>query len=165
MCIDELTAMTDSDIRSLVENLNARYVATIDDDRLEDWPLLFIERCRYDIVTAENEEQGLPLGLFHADSRAMLIDRVASLRRANIYEAQRYRHIVSAAAILESAPGLIRAQSNFLVVRIMLDGAMALFASGRYLDRVDLTGPEPLYAEKRAILDNRRIDTLLALPI
>jgi 3-phenylpropionate/cinnamic acid dioxygenase small subunit len=157
--------MNEAEARLAVERLQARYVAAIDDDRLEDWPLLFIERCHYDIVTAENEEQGLPLGLFHADSRAMLIDRVASLRRANIYEAQRYRHIVSAAAILEAAPGFVRAQSNFLVVRIMLDGAMTLFASGRYLDRVDLTGPEPLFAEKRAILDNRRIDTLLALPI
>jgi anthranilate 1,2-dioxygenase small subunit len=157
--------MNEADARLAIERLQARYMAAIDDNRLEDWPLCFTERCRYDIVSAENEEKGLPLGLFHADSRAMLIDRVASLRRANIYEAQRYRHIVSGIALLETVSGMVRAQSNFLVVRIMLDGAMTLFGAGRYLDRVDLTGPEPLYAEKRAILDNRRIDTLLALPI
>ena len=153
------------DPRFLVEELNARYAAAIDDDRLEDWPLLFTERCRYDIVTAENEERGLPLGRSHADSRAVLVDRVASLRRANIYEAQRYRHIVSGTLVLNATPRTIEARSNFVVVRTMIDGAMSLFASGRFIDRIDMSGPAPLFAEKRAILDNRRIDTLLALPI
>ena len=157
--------MTEADIRSLADRLQARYAAAIDDDRLEDWPALFTDPCRYEITTAENFEAKLPLGLFFADSRAMLADRVASLRRANIYEAQRYRHIVSATLVLEATPGRIATQSNFLVVRIMLDGEMRIFASGRYRDVIDLSGAEPLFAEKIAILDNRRIDTLLALPI
>jgi hypothetical protein len=37
--------------------------------------------------------------------------------------------------------------------------------SGRYHDTIDRSGPTPRFAEKRAIFDNRRIDTLLALPI
>jgi len=157
--------MNEDEIRRAVENLQARYVAAIDDDRLEDWPAHFTEACRYEIISAENYEKGLPLGLFFADSRAMLRDRVASLRRANIYEAQRYRHIVSSTVILETTLGTVKARSNFLVARIMQDGDMSLFATGRYLDRIDLTGPMPLFAEKLAILDSRRIDTLLALPI
>ncbi|HEX4111044.1 MAG TPA: aromatic-ring-hydroxylating dioxygenase subunit beta [Stellaceae bacterium] len=154
-----------TDTRSLVENLNARYVAAIDDDRLEDWPAFFTDPCRYEIISAENVERGMPLGVFFADSRAMLADRVASLRRANIYDSQRYRHIVSATLILDEEKTIVRAQSNFLVVRIMLDGEMRLFMSGRYRDVIDTSGPAPLFAEKRAIFDNRRIDTLLALPI
>ncbi len=78
---------------------------------------------------------------------------------------QRYRHIVSSTLILGEDKNLVRAQANFLVVRIMLDGDMRLFMSGRYLDIVDVSGPSPLFAEKRVIFDNRRIDTLLALPI
>jgi len=154
-----------TDLRTLVETLNARYVATIDDDRLEEWPALFTDPCRYEIISAENVEQGLPLGVFFADSRAMLNDRVASLRRANIYESQRYRHIVSSTLILGEEAGLVRARMNFLVVRIMLDGDMRLFMSGRYLDTIDRAGPAPLFREKRVVFDNRRIDTLLALPI
>jgi len=154
-----------TDLRTLVETLNARYVATIDDDRLEEWPALFTDPCRYEIISAENVEQGMPLGVFFADSRAMLNDRVASLRRANIYESQRYRHLVSATLILGEEAGLVRARMNFLVVRIMLDGDMRLFMSGRYLDTIDVTGPAPLFREKRVVFDNRRIDTLLALPI
>jgi anthranilate 1,2-dioxygenase small subunit len=154
-----------ADARTLVETLNARYVAAIDDDRLEDWPKFFTDPCRYEIISAENVEQNMPLGVFFADSHAMLADRVSSLRRANIYESQRYRHIVSSTLILGEEKNIVRAQMNFLVVRIMLDGDMRLFMSGRYLDTIDLSGPTPLFAEKRVIFDNRRIDTLLALPI
>ena len=154
-----------NDTRSLVETLNARYVAAIDDDRLEEWPAFFTNPCRYEIISAENIEQNLPLGVFFADSHAMLNDRVQSLRRANIYESQRYRHIVSSTLILGEEQNLVRAQANFLVVRIMLDGDMRLFMSGRYIDAVDISGPAPLFREKRVIFDNRRIDTLLALPI
>ena len=149
----------------VVDTLQARYVAAIDNDRLEDWPLFFTDPTRYEIISAENVERNMPLGVFFADSRAMLADRVASLRRANIYEAQRYRHIVSPALVLSQEESLLRAETSFLVVRIMLDGDMRLFMSGRYLDAIDLRGATALFAEKRVIFDNRRIDTLLALPI
>jgi len=148
-----------------VERLLARYVASIDADRLEEWPGYFTPHCRYQIITSENYEQGLPLGIFFADSQAMLRDRVAALREANIYEAQRYRHLVSSTLILGEEDGLVMAQSNYMVARIMHDGATLLFSTGRYLDRVDLRGPEPLFAEKLVILDSRRIDTLLAIPL
>ena len=149
----------------VVDNLQGRYVAAIDNDQLEAWPGFFTDPCRYEIISAENVEQNLPLGVFFADSRAMLRDRVASLRRANIYEAQRYRHIVSPALVVSEDEKLLRAETNFVVVRIMLDGDMRLFMSGRYLDAIDVSGPTALFAEKRVIFDNRRIDTLLALPI
>ena len=81
-----------------VQDLNARYAQAIDDNQLEAWPDFFTEHGRYRITTAENVERGLPLGMIHATSRAMLRDRVRSLRDANVYEAQRYRHVLGAAA-------------------------------------------------------------------
>lgn len=155
----------DTVVQNLVETLNARYVAAIDDDRLEEWPTFFTDPCRYEIISAENVEQNLPLGVFFADSHAMLNDRVQSLRRANIYESQRYRHVVSSTLILSEEKSLVHAEANFLVVRIMLDGDMRLFMSGRYRDIVDTAGPVPRFREKRVVFDNRRIDTLLALPV
>jgi anthranilate 1,2-dioxygenase small subunit len=148
-----------------VQRLLARYVASLDEDRLEDWPGFFAEDCRYQIISSENYEQGLPIGIFFADSRRMLHDRIGALRQANIYEPQRYRHLVSSTLILGVEDGIVRAQSNYMVARIMDDGATTLFSTGRYLDRVTLRGPEPLFTEKLVILDSRRIDTLLALPL
>jgi anthranilate 1,2-dioxygenase small subunit len=148
-----------------VERLLARYVASIDEDRLEEWPGYFTQTCRYQIISSENYEQKLPIGVFFANSQAMLQDRVSALRQANIYEAQRYRHIVSSTLVADEGDGIVSAQSNYIVVRIMHDGASLLFSTGRYLDRITLRDPEPLFLEKLVVFDSRRIDTLLAMPL
>jgi anthranilate 1,2-dioxygenase small subunit len=148
-----------------VERLLARYVACIDEDRLEEWPGYFTEACHYQIISRENHEKGLPIGVFYADSRGMLQDRVAALREANIYEAQRYRHFISATHIDRVSDGIAVVRSNYLVLRIMQDGTLSVFSAGRYLDRIDLSGAEPLFREKIVVFDNRRIDTLLAIPL
>jgi len=154
----------DSGIQLRVEGLHYRYAHALDDDRLEDWPGFFTADGVYRIATAENEARGLPLPVLYAKGRAMLRDRVASLRHANIYEPQRYRHIISSILIEELDKKTVQSIANFLVVRIMQDGQSLLFASGRYLDRIVLA-PEPLYAERVVVCDSRRFDTLLAIPL
>ena len=77
-----------------IADLNARYVDAIDSDRLETWPEFFLDDARYRITTAENAEQDLPLAMIYTTSRAMLRDRVKALREANVYEGQRYRHVL-----------------------------------------------------------------------
>jgi 3-phenylpropionate/cinnamic acid dioxygenase small subunit len=148
----------------MVERLHARYAHALDADRLEDWPRFFTEQGSYRITTAENEARGLPLPVLYAESRPMLRDRVASLRHANIYEPQRYRHIVSSVLVEKLDAETARSTANFLVVRIMESGDTLLFASGRYLDRIALA-PEPLYEERVVVCDSRRFDTLLAIPL
>ena len=148
-----------------VENLLARYVHALDDDRLEEWPDFFVEQGRYRITTAENLERKLPLPIVYADSRAMLRDRVSALRHANIYEAQRYRHTVSSILIERIDANTARATSNFQVVRTMHTGDSMLFAGGRYLDRIRLDGNDPRFEEKLVVLDSRSVDTLLAIPL
>ncbi len=150
-----------------VENLLARYTHAIDDDQLEAWPDFFVEGARYHITTAENHERGLPLSLVHADSRAMLRDRVNALRHANVYEAQRYRHVFSAVLVERIDMQTVRAVSSFQVVRIMHSGEATLFASGRCIDRIHLAGEngQAQFEERLVILDSRRVDTLLAIPL
>ena len=155
------------ELQLIVENLLARYVHAIDEDRLEEWPDFFVETGSYRITTAENHEQGLPLPVLYADSRAMLRDRVSALRHANIYEPQRYRHTVSATLVERRDANVALAASHFQVVRIMHTGESMLFASGRYLDRIRLNGGggKPQFEEKIVICDSRRFDTLLAIPL
>ena len=149
-----------------VQDLNARYVHAIDADRLEEWPEFFAEDGRYRITTAENVERGLPLSLMYATSRAMMRDRVNSLRNANVYESQRYRHAVGTPLIEQASDGIVRAVTNFLVARIMHTGETTLFATGRYEDRIALApDARAHFMEKTVILDSRQIDTLLAIPL
>jgi 3-phenylpropionate/cinnamic acid dioxygenase small subunit len=148
-----------------VQDLNARYAQAIDDDKLEAWPDFFTENGRYRVTTAENFERGLPLAMIHATSRAMLRDRVRSLRDANVYEAQRYRHVIGPPLIAPDEGGGLRAQTAFMVARIMHTGETTLFATGRYHDHIVLDGGKARFAEKLVILDSRLIDTLLAIPL
>jgi len=92
-----------------VEDLNARYAEAIDEDRLEAWPDFFSTDGRYLVTTAENVAQGLPLGIMSATSRAMLRDRIKALRQANVYEAQRYRHVLGTPRI-HAENGSLRAR-------------------------------------------------------
>ena len=155
--------MVEVSIRLQVEDLHSRYVHALDADELEAWPDFFTENGSYRIATAENEARGLPLPVVYCEGRAMLRDRVQSLRHANIYEPQRYRHIVSSVLVQRINDSLVSSKANFMVVRIMENGETMLFASGRYVDRILLK--EMLYEERVVVCDSRRFDTLLAIPL
>lgn len=149
-----------------LERLYADYAHCLDADELERWPDFFTADCFYRVTSAENYAARLPLGLIYATSRDMLKDRVRALREANIYEPQRYRHLVSSLRIAGEAVGAVDLEANFLVVRTMQDGEMTIFAAGRYVDRVVRPNGAPwAFARKEVVLDSRQIDTLLAIPI
>jgi 3-phenylpropionate/cinnamic acid dioxygenase small subunit len=145
--------------------LNAAYARAIDEGELERWPDFFVEQCLYKLTTADNHARGLEAGLMYADSRAMLQDRISALREANIYERQRYRHIVGLPTVLGEADGAVQVETPFLVVRIMRDGRMDLFATGRYLDQIVEADGQLRFRERIAVCDGARFDTLVALPI
>jgi anthranilate 1,2-dioxygenase small subunit len=148
-----------------LEQLYTDYVHCLDTDQLERWPDFFTEDCFYRVTSAENFEARMPLGLIHATSRNMLKDRVSALREANIYEPQRYRHLVSSIKIVEDRGEMLDLLANFMVVRTMQEGDMTLFAAGRYVDRVVRDGGDWKFARKEVVLDSRQIDTLLAIPL
>ncbi len=146
--------------------LNSEYARALDDGRFEAWPALFFEDCLYKLTSADNHAQGMGAGLMYADTRGMLEDRISALRVANIYERQRYRHIVGLPSILSTEAGRVRTEASFLVVRIMRDGTMDVFATGRYLDVVG-EGPEGQlrFHERIVVCDSNRFDTLVAIPL
>jgi 3-phenylpropionate/cinnamic acid dioxygenase small subunit len=167
-----------------IADLNARYADAIDSGRLEAWPEFFLDDARYRITTAENAEQDLPLAIITTTSRAMLRDRVKALRQANVYEGQRYRHVLGMPLIgvppIEGAGrgggaggeggggaggAGVRARTNFMVARVMRSGETMLFATGRYEDRIVFDDETAMFAEKTVIIDSRQVDTLLAIPL
>jgi anthranilate 1,2-dioxygenase small subunit len=148
-----------------VSQLNAEYARAIDDDRLEQWPDFFTDPCVYKITSADNYRRGLEGGLVYADSRGMLTDRVVALREANIYERQAYRHLVGLPALRAGSNGAIHAETPFLVVRVMRDGTMDLFATGRYVDTMVEEGGALRFRERLVVCDSSRVDTLLAIPL
>lgn len=144
---------------------NAAYAHVIDSDALEQWPGFFTSDCHYRITHVENEQEGLAAGIVYADSRAMLEDRIAALREANIYERQRYRHLLGMPLLESAQADAAQARTPFLVVRIMATGQTEVFATGVYRDRFVLQDGQLLLAERVAICDSTVTDTLMALPL
>jgi len=156
----------DADLLFRLSALNSAYASALDSDRLEDWPEFFEPHCLYKITSAENHRRGYEAGIIYADTRAMLSDRVASLRRANIYERQSYRHIIGMPVITASVGNEIAAETPFLVVRTMRDRQIDLFATGAYHDRVRIGPDGRLRFDQRVVVcDSGRFDTLVAIPL
>lgn len=160
-----LLELATPELQQAIAALQTAYVRAIDDDELESWPDLFTARCDYRVVAQENARRGLPLATIRCDSRGMLMDRVVSLRNANIFEAHQYRHLVCAAAVRELAADQVRVRSNYVVFRTRTNGVSEVFSTGRYDDLMVVEGARLLFREKIVTFDTNRIDSLLVTPL
>jgi anthranilate 1,2-dioxygenase small subunit len=155
----------ESQLRYELQMLLDDYAATIDEDRLEEWPNLFLEDCLYEIIPKENESAGLPIGIIRCDNRRMMRDRVISLRNANIYAPAIYRHFLSALRIHSVEGDTVDFSCNYLVINSNQMGQSLVYQTGRYQDRAVRTPEGWRFVQKRAVYDTSRVQTLLAIPV
>ena len=101
---------------------NAAYAHTIDSDALERWPELLHRGLPLPHHARGERARGSAAGIVYADSRAMLEDRIAALREANIYERQRYRHLLGMPLVQKADADGAEAGTPFIVARIMATG-------------------------------------------
>ena len=95
----------------------------------------------------------------------MLRDRVAALRAPTSTSGRRTAMWSGMPAVLSARRTGVRVETPFLVVRIMRDGRMDIFATGRYLDAVVEEDGALRFRERIVVCDSSRIDTLLAIPL
>jgi anthranilate 1,2-dioxygenase small subunit len=145
--------------------LQERYCAALDNDRLEEWASLFTEDCLYEIVPKENVDAGLPIGLIYCDNQRMLRDRVKSLRHASIYETHTNRHMTSGLSIKVISSNEVECESNYVVIQTRTNGESFVYQAGRYSDRIVLKPEGWRYRQRRVVYDTSRVRTLLASPI
>jgi len=140
-------------------------VHSIDEDRLEDWVDLFAEDCVYKILSRENFDSGLPLELMSCYGKAMLDDRILSLREANLYNIHWDRHILGGIEVLgiEEDNWLIKA--NYTLYQTTNKGDSELFSVGSYHDKIVSVDGVLKFKEKIVIVDTFAVIRLLSTPI
>lgn len=149
-----------------VENLVHEWARAIDENRVEAICELMAPDGRYTVQSRFNADRKLPHALMDAHSAAQLRDRIKSMRLANIYEPQHYRHLISGVQIVGGESTRLEVRSSFLVVRTLdLDGDMKVFAAGQCEDVVDVSGPEPVFRSRHFKLDSRVVETLMVIPL
>src|SRR4051812_23747835 len=149
-----------------IENLVSEWARCVDENRVEDICELLAPEGRYRVQSRFNADRNLPHSLMDAQSPAQLRDRIRSMRLANIYEPQHYRHLVSGVQIIGGEGKRVQVRSNFAVIRTLdLDGDMKVFATGQCEDWVEVGDGEPRFASRHFKLDSRVVETLMVIPL
>ena len=157
--------MISPDTYNAILALQYRYARLLDDDRLEEWPELFVERGVYKVIPRENWHREPKLAIMFCDSRAMMTDRIRSLRTANIYIVHYPRHVVTNVEVLGARGDEYDVAAAFTVYQTDIEGQTKLFSVGQYLDVITSGDGEPRFREKIAICDTFNIPNLLAIPL
>lgn len=150
-----------------VDQFNAAYAAALDEARLADWVEMFTEDAFYVVISRENADKGMPVGLIYCDSKAMIFDRAFALEKTAMYAPRYLRHIIGNLQVLGEEPnGTIRARSNYVVLQVLYDRPEAkLHQVGVYHDVFRRVGGTLKLAERRCIYDNLLVDNALCLPV
>jgi 3-phenylpropionate/cinnamic acid dioxygenase small subunit len=153
------------ELRARLADLYGAYDAALAEGQYERWPDFFTETCVYKITSRENYDAGLPIGLVYAESRAMLVDRVAAIRNTTLYAPRLVRNLTSGILLHAIEPDGMRLSASFAVFQTMLNEPSTVFLCGRLYDRVADDDGTLRFAERVCVADSTLVPTSLIFPI
>jgi anthranilate 1,2-dioxygenase small subunit len=150
-----------------IHNFNAAYAAALDEQRLTDWVEMFTDDAFYVVISRENADKGLPVGLIYCDSKAMIYDRAFALEKTAMFAPRYLRHIIGNLQVLEqNGQPSIRARANYALIQVLYDRPDAkLHQVGVYHDVFRRVNGELKLAERKCVYDNLLVDNALCLPV
>lgn len=159
--------MSRHELRLEVETFFYDYAAALDDERFEVWPTLFdVQTSRYEVLSRENIELGLPVPIMGCYSHGMIRDRVAMLIEGTLT----YRHmfLLRQVSNVRVSPGdneTLHAQAGLTVYQSSGEGVSSLYIVARYDASLVRDHGGFKIREMRVIVDSFGIDTMLAVPL
>src|ERR1700733_9810219 len=150
-----------------IEQFNAAYAAALDEQRLADWAELFTDDAFYVVISRENADRGMPVGLIYCENKGMIFDRAFALEKTAMFAPRYLRHIVGNLQILGGETGgEFRARANYVVLQVLFDRPHPKpHQGGVYQDVFRRVGGALKLAERRCVYDNLLVDNALCLPV
>ena len=151
-----------------VEAFNAAYCAVLDDGDLEDWPEFFTEDGFYNIVSRENFDYGLPVGLVYCEGKNMMRDRALAIAKTSMFGPRYLRHYMTNTRISEIGEnGMIRAEANYMLIEVLSElPSGRIHQAGRMQDVFETQDDGRLLLKSRvAIYDTLLVHNALVLPV
>jgi anthranilate 1,2-dioxygenase small subunit len=150
-----------------IEDFNSAYAAALDDGRLTDWAEMFTDDAFYVIISRENFDRGMPVGLIYCENKGMIYDRAFAHEKTEMFAPRYLRHIIGNSQVLgEEKNGDLRARANYVVVQVLFDRPEAkLHQVGVYHDKFRRVGDQLKLAERRCVYDNLLVENALCLPV
>ena len=154
-------------LRHEVEKFNAAYAAALDEQRLTDWVEMFTDDAFYVVISRENVDRNMPVGLIYCENKGMIYDRAFALEKTAMFAPRYLRHLIGNLLILgEEQDGKFRARSNYVLMQVLYDRPDAkLHQVGVYHDVFRRVDGALKLAERRCIYDSLLIDNALCLPV
>jgi anthranilate 1,2-dioxygenase small subunit len=154
-------------LREEIETFNAAYAAALDEQRLADWTEMFTEDGFYVVISRENADRGMPVGLIYCENKGMIRDRAFALEKTAMFAPRYLRHMIANTQVLgHTEDGHIRARANYIVLQVLHDNPEAkLHQVGVYDDLFRRTAAGLRIARRRCIYDNLLIDNALCNPV
>lgn len=148
-----------------IDQLNAAYVAALDERRFDAWPEFFLPDGQYKVQARENFDRKLPLALIALESQGMMKDRVYGITQTIFHAPYYTRHVVSPAQVLGQEGDRIRAQAHYAVFRTKPGDASEVYNVGRYIDELQRTPTGLKLASRLCVYDSEMVLNSLIYPI
>jgi anthranilate 1,2-dioxygenase small subunit len=154
-------------LRHEIETFNTLYAAALDEQRLMDWVELFDDNGLYVVLSRENFDRNLPVGLIYCENKGMIRDRAFALKETAMFAPRYMRHLIANLSVdAEAADGTIVARANYVVLQVLFDRPDAtLHQIGTYYDRFRRTAKGLKLVERRCVYDNLLVPNALCLPV
>lgn len=148
-----------------IQDFYSNYMETLDDERINEWPDFFTEKCLYKIISRENYDENSSLCLIQAEGKGMLDDRVLGILKTQKFGPQRSRRFNSGLKISQISNGLIHTRQNVLVIQSLLDHTSSIILCGSAYDQLLWEGENLLLKQRIVVADTDVIDHALIFPI
>lgn len=143
-----------SDTHTRIRDAIFRSCVLLDEERFDDYLALWLPEGRYRITSwsPDLRRELVLLDLRMDDYRALLENVTNHERMLGTFS----RH-VTGQLIEHGGNGAAHATSSLLVVHTDVDGVSQLFATGKYLDDLDLTGEAARLRSREVRLETRQL--------
>jgi len=150
-----------------IEEFNTAYAAALDEQRLTDWAEMFTDDAFYVVISRENDDRNMPVGLIYCENQGMIYDRAFAHEKTEMFAPRYLRHIIGNVQVLgEEGNGDVRARANYVVIQVLFDRPEAkLHQVGVYRDKFRRVGDRLKLAERRCVYDNLLVENSLCLPV
>lgn len=150
-----------------IVTFNTDYAAALDEQRLSDWAEMFTDDALYVILSRENYDRDLPVGLIYCENKGMIRDRAFALKETAMFAPRYLRHMIANQIVGgEMADGTVAARANYVVFQVLYDRPDAtIHQVGTYYDKFRRVNGILQLAERRCVYDNLLVDNALCLPV
>jgi len=149
--------------REAIRDFYDTYYAALDDGDLAAWPGLFTSECIYRVIPRENFEAGRTLSTMQAESRGMLMDRVAGLTGTQVYAPRYYRRFPGPLRLSIHEHG-VACRHNLLLVQTLQDRQSDIVLAADCRDVLVVDEECVRLRERIVIFDSEMVPNSLIFP-